>query len=922
MEDFQRSEIDTKELIEQRKQDVFNFFKKNAMWIFYLVLAAIVGLAVYIRTRNLHGLKDITTGTWTLGPDLDPFLFLRWAKYIIEHGSLFVIDNMRYVPLGYNTLGETKLLPYMIVWLYKFLSVFSNEMSVTYAAIIFPVVMFALTVVAFFFLVRKIFYNSFGDKKIPNLIALVACFFLTVLPPLLARTIAGIPEKESAAFFFMFLAFYFFICAWDSKTGKSRILFSILSGIATGCMALIWGGYAYIFLTIGLTVFIGFLIGQVDLKKFYAFCIWLAVSLSVMIFFSSRFTLKTVIESRNIGACFVVLAIVLVYFAISKTKIKNYFQSEMFSKLPLQLISAVIGLVLLIIVSLVFFGPDFIVGKFSTSFTDLVKPATSRLIQTVAENRQPFFKEWSGSFGPYFGQIPIFFSLFFVGSVLLFYNMIRKLRTKEKFFLSFSYVVFISTIVFSRYASNSILNGENWQSLTVYFGGVILFFGILGWQYINLYKENRLEKLKTISFGLILLLSFFVLGIVSARGAVRLIMMLVPSTSAIAAYFIVFVLIKGLKSFSRKEGDDFKKIFVLIVAGIVLIGGAYSGLFFYKSSLGQAETFYPSQYQWQWQKAMSWIRENVSEDAVFGHWWDYGYWLQSIGERATIVDGGNSIPYWNHLMGRYVLTTPDDATALEFLYTHDATHYLIDSTEIGKYGAYSKIGSNASYDRISYIPTFTMNQQATQETQDGIMFVYNLGIGLDEDIFYEENGTIENGTEIPGTTYSFAKENSGIAGVIVNLNTAGEMLQPSVVVVSQGIQTTLPMRYVYSDDELYDFESGVESGIFLMDFVNPSGGELKGVERGAGFYFSSRTVNSFMVRKYLFGEEGDFRLVHSEPNFVIGNLREQGAEVDDFILFQGNFLGPIKIWEINYPEDIEKNPEFLNKEYPKELKFA
>jgi len=66
--------------------------------------------------------------------------------------------------------------------------------------------------------------------------------------------------------------------------------------------------------------------------------------------------------------------------------------------------------------------------------------------------------------------------------------------------------------------------------------------------------------------------------------------------------------------------------------------------------------------------------------------------LQSIGERATVLDGGNAIVYWNYLMGRHVLTGDNQKDALEFLYNHNTTHLLIDSSDIGKYGAYSSIG--------------------------------------------------------------------------------------------------------------------------------------------------------------------------------------------------------------------------------------
>ena len=73
--------------LEERKEKILKVLKIKESWIYYLILSFIVSISVYIRTRNIPILKDITTGTWTLGPDLDPFLFLRWAKYIVENGS-------------------------------------------------------------------------------------------------------------------------------------------------------------------------------------------------------------------------------------------------------------------------------------------------------------------------------------------------------------------------------------------------------------------------------------------------------------------------------------------------------------------------------------------------------------------------------------------------------------------------------------------------------------------------------------------------------------------------------------------------------------------------------------------------------------------------------------------------------------------
>ena len=259
--------MDEERIILERKRKIISFVKKRYDWITYILLAIIVYLSVRIRTKNLPGLKDVTTGDWTLGPDLDPFLFLRWAKYVLEHGSLMAIDTMRYFPIGFETNQELLLHPYMVAWFHKIIGPIFGSVSITYSAVIYPVFFFALTVIAFFLFTRKVFVDSLGEIK-ANAIALVASFFLSVIPLLIPRTIAGIPEKESAALFFMFMAFYLFISSWKSKHKYGAYVFAILSGLFTAGMALIWGGFGYIFLTLSATILLMFLLGQMNKSRF------------------------------------------------------------------------------------------------------------------------------------------------------------------------------------------------------------------------------------------------------------------------------------------------------------------------------------------------------------------------------------------------------------------------------------------------------------------------------------------------------------------------------------------------------------------------------------------------------------------------------------------------------------------------------
>src|SRR3989338_11142347 len=121
--------MENNEEFNRRKEKVLNLLKSGPSKLFYLILALIIFIGLYIRTSNLSGLRDITTVSSTLGPDLDPFLFLRWAEYIVSHGSLYAIDTMRYVPLGFNTTAEVLLHPYLIAWFHK-LAVFFGSGSI------------------------------------------------------------------------------------------------------------------------------------------------------------------------------------------------------------------------------------------------------------------------------------------------------------------------------------------------------------------------------------------------------------------------------------------------------------------------------------------------------------------------------------------------------------------------------------------------------------------------------------------------------------------------------------------------------------------------------------------------------------------------------------------------------------------------
>ncbi|GAG80394.1 unnamed protein product, partial [marine sediment metagenome] len=157
---------------------------------------------------------------------------------------------------------------------------------------------------------------------------------------------------------------------------------------------------------------------------------------------------------------------------------------------------------------------------------------------------------------------------------------------------------------------------------------------------------------------------------------------------------------------------------------------------------------------------------------------------------------------------------------------------------------------------------------------------------------------------------------AAIIGVTVE-TTETQIKQANAVFIYNQKQTTIPLRYLYYDGVLLDFETGLEAGIYIYPRVTQSGdGGLQIDNLGMLMYFSQKTINSLFVQNYIFdnpsGSYDGLKLVHTESDPVVKSLNVQGANLPEFIQFSG-FRGPIKIWEVNYPSNIVSNEEFLKR---------
>ncbi|MBW3015136.1 hypothetical protein KY330_01830 [Candidatus Woesearchaeota archaeon] len=882
--DYTEDELD---LAKQREQ-LIGFFKnsKAQFWLKWIALAILGWFGYAMRIRNLGLLTDETTGK-IVQLALDPHLFYRYAKEILVKGSLAAWDYMRYTPIGTSTNFEGVLLSKVIVYLHKILSIFDPSTTIEKSTALYPPVFFVLGLVFFFLLVRRIF----KDYRI----AILASTFLTIIPTYLYRTMAGFADKEALAMFFMFGAFYFFTVSWQSKDYKYSILFGLIAGLFTGWMGLVWGGVKFLFLIAGTVALIELLRNKFTPADFASYTSWLLVSYGMLTILTAKYGgIAGLVQSITSGiASFVFIALV-VHYILFEWDLLNI-KKRVKTKVPYGIVSVGIVVVLGMIGLTVIFGTSYLGHLLEDVRIQLLHAATfSRLARTVAENNQPYFLDWWGNFR-------WFFYFFFLGSIILFYETMKPLK-KYSLKLSLIYGLFISGLIFSRYSAGSTFNGENFISQVVYLGSFALFAIVLVGYYLYFFYKDK-ETFKDtflLNKSHILIFVWFIIMAISARTAARLFFGFTPVIAILGAYFFVKIF-----DYSLKVKDKVFKYGLVIVVALLLVNNVYS---FGKSSWDQAQWTGPS-YNQQWQLAGNWIRENTPEDANFAHWWDYGYWVQTGGERATILDGGNYIAYWDHLMGRHVLTGHTQEEALEFLDVHDATHLLIIADEIGKYTAYSSIGSDEEYDRYSWISTFLQDDSLTQETRNETIYVYQGGYPLDEDFIWQgklfpkgESGV--GAVMLPTQQVLIEQDNETVKTQIIN--------QPSIIMVHKGQQAKIPLKNLYINGNMLSFEGEGYDGCLRIIPSLQDNGMLQN-PNGAGLFISERSFKALWINLFLFEQ--------NNPKFNTTQFKLVYDDSDRMPLayYRGRNIGPLKIWEIEYPENFTVSDElretYLRKQY-------
>ena len=220
-----------------------------------------------------------------------------------------------------------------------------------------------------------------------------------------------------------------------------------------------------------------------------------------------------------------------------------------------------------------------------------------------------------------------------------------------------------------------------------FFHGVIMIFSSLGlWKLLS--HNGKFNRIKSEHIGLALIIGF--IGIYLGSIFIRLEVFASISLTIFASIGLSFV----LKSFSKNVVNKRKLKFSLTSLGVIILliipllpitnFGFYDSLLMPPTILNGGTHFKTSMSDWN--DALNWIKINTPKDSVIASWWDYGYWIQTKGERATLLDNSTLINSRIKTMAETFFSKPDiawkkltDSGADYILISISAQRFYIDA---------------------------------------------------------------------------------------------------------------------------------------------------------------------------------------------------------------------------------------------------
>ena len=774
----------------------------------YILLGSIMIFSFFIRTRNLKFLD----GKYLLG--LDPYYYLRQSAEILSLGKLPFPDLMRNAPFGVEKGFD--LFPYFLAYFSKFMSIFG--LSQIESHIIYPPVFMVLSLIPLYLFVKIIFNKT---------VALLSVLILSILPSYIFRTMSGFADHESISMLFIFAALYCFAVAEKLKSNKKYIYTSV-GAIFTLFMSMTWSAYPFLFIIIGTYYLLSSFFTKFDFKNFTIFISTLIIP----------FILIKGINFDDFGFLFLILVSAILL-------INKKLNLEKLIKIPN--IVSVIVLVGVISLILIFISETISISSIINKLMNA--GGTTKVDFTTSEAISTKVMGGNG----YYSQFKEFIFLALIGFALLIKDIFSKinLTRKENLVLSAIFSISITLVMLGNWSSAIVLMENNY--LLFLFANFLFFLSY--YTYLHRVHKSRIKYID--NTAILLVISYFLVTGLLARTAVRFLFLLSPAVAILSALAIIRI-------YNKLNFEKIYRYGVIILTSILL----YST---FSLALGQASTM-GSSFPGQWETSMEWISTNTDENSIIAHWWDYGYWTQYAGNRATVSDGGRAGGELGiYTLARHGMLGDDAKETREYFKSRNTSYLLYSGEEIPKYGAFSHIGSNIYEDKKSQLGLFVLND--IKEIRSGNKLSYSGNWYTDSPII-EGNKLINPGNAVI-TDISYTLDSNGF------ISSA-----PIVKLKSNNFSKEYKIGCVYYGENKFSFEYDLNYCIKIIPYITNDRTQTVG-----GIILQSEKVHDSLFAKLYVNNEklNDYSLVYKDAI--------------PLAIYNGRIVGPISIWKINYIGD-------------------
>lgn len=153
-----------------------------------------------------------------------------------------------------------------------------------------------------------------------------------------------------------------------------------------------------------------------------------------------------------------------------------------------------------------------------------------------------------------------------------------------------------------------------------------------------------------------LLMVIFAISLFYFTGSmIRIILLFAPAVAILGGYALSNILkffgnlMKDQATITRRRKRQLKRtlgksegIIVYFLIGVLLFVQANHAVEMSASQLGYSELVAAGAFH-DWEESFTWMKYNLDSSTVVVSWWDYGYWITTIGNATTVNDNGT----WN-----------------------------------------------------------------------------------------------------------------------------------------------------------------------------------------------------------------------------------------------------------------------------------